>query len=55
MSNIFKRSPTKPNKPGANEGSFLHPVPSGWSDGIPAGTDSIWITSRIFSSNGQYP
>ena len=55
MSNIFKRSPTKPNKPGANEGSFLNPVPSGWSDGIPAGTDSIWITSRIFSSNGQYP
>lgn len=54
-SNIFKRSSTKPNKPGANEGSFLHPVPTGWSDGIPAGTDSIWITSRIFSSNGQYP
>ena len=54
-SNIFKRSSTKPNKPGANEGSFLHPVPTGWSDGVPAGTNSIWITSRIFSSNGQYP
>ena len=54
-SNVFKRSATKPNKPGANEGSFSDPVPSGWSDGVPAGTDSIWTTKRIFSSDGQYP
>lgn len=54
-SNVFKRSTTKPNKPGANEGSFSDPVPSGWSDGVPAGTDSIWTTKRIFSSDGQYP
>lgn len=54
-SNVFKRSTTKPSKPGANEGSFSDPVPSGWSDGVPAGTDSIWTTKRIFSSDGQYP
>lgn len=54
-SNVFKRSTTKPNKPGANEGSFSDPVPSGWSDGVPAGTDSIWTTSRIFSTDGEYP
>ena len=49
---VFKRAASKPAKPAANEGSFQSPVPSGWSDGIPAGNDTIWMTSRIFTSDG---
>ncbi|MBO5594419.1 MAG: hypothetical protein J5931_07425, partial [Prevotella sp.] len=49
---VFKRAASKPAKPAANEGSFQSPVPSGWSDGLPAGTDTIWMTSRIFTSDG---
>ena len=50
---VFKRQATKPAKPAATEGSFQNPVPSGWSDGIPAGTDTIWMTSRVFTSDGE--
>lgn len=49
---VFKRAASKPAKPAANEGSFQSPVPNGWSDGLPAGTDTIWMTSRIFTSDG---
>ena len=49
---VFKRAASKPAKPAANDGSFQSPVPSGWSDGIPAGNDTIWMTSRIFTSDG---
>ena len=49
---VFKRAASKPAKPAANEGSFQSPVPSGWSDGIPTGSDTIWMTSRIFTSDG---
>lgn len=52
-SNVFKRSASKPSKP--TGGSFSSPVPSGWSDGIPSGTDSIWVSTRVFSSDGQPP
>ena len=49
---VFKRATSKPAKPAANEGSFQSPIPNGWSDGLPAGTDTIWVTSRIFTSDG---
>lgn len=52
-SQVFKRSATKPAKP--TGGSYSSPVPSGWSDGIPSGTDTIWMTTRIFSTDGQSP
>ena len=50
---VFKRSATKPSKP--TGGSYASPVPSGWSDGIPSGTDTIWMSSRIFTTDGQAP
>ena len=45
---VFKRSKSKPNKP--TGGSLQNPVPEGWSDGIPSGTDPIWASTRVFSS-----
>lgn len=54
-STVFKRSEQKPAKPGNNQGDYLHPVPSGWSDGIPSGTATLWMTQRIFSESGEYP
>ena len=32
-------------------GSFMKPVPSGWSDGIPAGTGRLWMSYRWFWSD----
>lgn len=58
---VFRRSETKPNKPGSNSGSYSNPVPTGWSDGIPAPTGSqttdtrVWVTSRIFTADALPP
>ena len=57
---VFKRyTPTtqkpKPDKPTTSDGTFGSPVPTGWSDGIPSGTEPLWMTSRIFTSDGQAP
>jgi hypothetical protein len=52
--NIFKRSATKPATP--TGGTFSNPFPSGWYDGIPQENGNpVWISTRIFSSNGDYP
>ena len=50
---VFKRSSTTPDTP--TGGSYASPVPSGWSDGIPSGDGKIWMSTRIFSSDGQSP
>lgn len=50
---VFKRSVTKPQRPSG--GSYSHPVPSDWSDGIPSGTDQLWRSQRIFTSDGLSP
>lgn len=53
---VFKRANARPSKPAAWDGSFSNPVPSGgWSDGVPAGNTPIWMTSRIFTSDGNAP
>ena len=45
--------------PASNQGSYDNPVPSGWSDGVPAkdasmdDTYRLWATSRWFSSDGK--
>lgn len=38
-------------------GSFASPVPTttGWSDGIPDGDAQLWMSTRIFTSDGQSP
>lgn len=50
---VFKRFSSQPNTP--TGGSYLSPVPSGWSDGIPSGTEQIWISTRVFTSDGESP
>lgn len=38
-------------------GSYSSPVPTSfdWSDGIPSGSETLWVSTRIFSSDGKYP
>lgn len=37
-------------------GSYASPTPTnGWSDGVPAGDEKLWMTTRIFSSDGKIP
>lgn len=50
---VFKRFSFQPSAP--TGGSYLSPVPSGWSDGIPSGTEQIWMSTRVFTSNGESP
>ena len=50
---VFKRFSSEPSAP--TGGSYLSPVPSGWSDGIPSGTEQIWISTRVFTSDGESP
>lgn len=52
---VFKRTNTAPSAPTPQQGSYNNPVPSGWSDGIPSGEEKLWMTTRIFSSDGQSP
>lgn len=47
----FIRSKTKPSTPSG--GTYENPVPNGWSDGIPEGTDPIWFSTRIFNSDNS--
>lgn len=52
---VFKRSDSRPATPRSTEGTYYNPVPSGWSDGIPSGTAPIWMTSRVFTNDGESP
>lgn len=37
-------------------GSYANPIPTnGWSDGVPDGDKRLWMTTRIFSSDGKSP
>ena len=64
---VFKRGKVNepPARPGTGivegqpdfGGTFTNPVPTGWSDGIPAAPSNeekaIWMSTRIFSSGGS--
>ena len=50
VSTIFKRSNSKPSRPIG--GSYDNPVPDGWSDGVPSGTDTLYTSHRRFTSDG---
>lgn len=67
-STMFVRMNNTPTKPANNKGSYDDPSPSGclagtnssntqvyWEDGIPAGENMLWETSRVFTSTGQSP
>lgn len=52
---VFARATSRPATP--RGGTFSNPRPDGtvWSDGIPRGTAPIWMSYRIFTSDGQPP
>ena len=50
---VFRRSSTVPSAPSG--GSYSSPVPTSWSDGIPSGSTPLWMSRRIFASNGSSP
>lgn len=50
VSNVFKRSNLE-SLPAPTGGDYNNPVPSGWSDGIPAGNETLWASKRRFVSN----
>lgn len=67
-STMFVRMNATPAKPADNKGSYTDPSPSGclagkntgnqnvyWSDGIPSGSNQLWATTRIFSTDGASP
>jgi hypothetical protein len=49
----FKRATSTPFTP--TGGSYASPNATGWNDGIPAGTDPVYVVTRIFTSDGLPP
>ena len=51
----FTRNINDPGTPVG--GTYAAPTPTtvGWSDGIPTGTAPLWMTTRIFTSDGASP
>lgn len=54
-SSVFTRSTSTPAIP--TGGSYASPVPTtaGWTDGVPSGTNPVYITTRIFTATGASP
>ena len=52
---VFTRSDEQPDPPSG--GLYSRPMPDGnvWKDGIPAGTKPVWMSSRVFTSDGKAP
>lgn len=50
---VFKYAGSKPATP--NEGDYEHPIPTGWSDGIPTAVvgQELWTTSRLFYADNM--
>jgi len=49
----FLRSVSQPSTP--TGGSYASPTATGWSDGIPTGSNPVWMVTRIFTSDGLSP
>lgn len=54
---VFKRALSRPAQLLPTDGTFYNPVPTakGWSDGIPAGNEPIWMACRVFTNDGEPP
>lgn len=50
----FTRATSQPNAPTGGNYSSPTPTTAGWYDGIPAGSGAIWMSSRIFASDGTH-
>ena len=46
---MFVRSNIQPTTP--TGGSYASPVPTGWYDGVPTGTDLVWMSTKTFYSD----
>ena len=52
--NVFKRgNVAQMDKPNDASCDFDNPIPKGWSDGVPAGSELCWITTRPFYTDGR--
>ena len=52
--NVFRRgNVTQMDKPNDASCDFDNPIPKGWSDGVPAGSETCWITTRPFYTDGR--
>lgn len=52
---VFTRADERPVAP--TGGSYANPLPDGnvWKDGVPQGNKPIWMSSRVFTSDGKAP
>lgn len=51
----FIRATAVPGTPSGGTFSSPNPTTAGWSDGIPTGTDPIYVSKRTFTSDGLAP
>ena len=52
--NVFKRgNVAQMDKPNDASCDFDNPIPKGWTDGVPAGSETCWITTRPFYTDGR--
>ena len=47
---VFVRSNTQPSTPIG--GTYTSPIPIGWYDNVPTGSDLVWMSTKTFYSNG---
>lgn len=52
---VFIRQDFSPSTPTGGSYDSPYPDEDGWEDGIPKGIDTLWASSRIFSSDGNPP
>jgi hypothetical protein len=51
---VYKRALVGPTAPASNQGTFESPVPAGWTQAIPEGSDPVWVTSRVYRMSGAH-
>ena len=52
---VFKRSNTKPDAPVGGDFGSPYPTDTDWKDGLPSGDGPIWMSNKIFTSDGESP
>lgn len=50
----FTRSNSTVSAPSGGSYTDPNPTTEGWSDGIPAGNGKVWVSTRIFASDGTH-
>lgn len=54
-SQVFYRSDTTPSTPTGGSFSSPKPTTTGWEDGVPEGNSKLWMSKRVFTSDGKIP